>query len=433
MTCFSFQQSNMNSLQMYLKFLSNIGGYRWYFRDTLSSSVHRARISQLQRKRWFILGKSENTRARPSSRFSRLSLLRDRIMALKQCLLSCIVITISIAPLIAAWNSDIHRYESYNLERGPVIYEAYYPDNNEESRNVPEKRYFDREAVLEKTYQLPSQRLVYSESPIGFNGYPNERVLVQDTRDDLIPQAKSLDIREISSLARRAISRDLENWNTLEQYLDRVNYQDPYRRDIDPNYRIKQSIRGIEPKDSLKQNRDLRRELYEEIREEPLQVPIRLEDQRDSMRMLRVRDLTGRDPLSTFGSVPYQNQSPEPVAKAEEPMSVPIPKQIGVQEPKSDPYPTENIFAPRPQVINYIFSRKPEVPEESKTQSVPETKDTELPRNYGDNLIRDEIKKTEENKDVKVTSIEVSEVPRHKTRHHHGEWPKRDYPRHRQS
>ncbi|XP_034192958.1 uncharacterized protein LOC117610099 [Osmia lignaria lignaria] len=358
-------------------------------------------------------------------------------MALKHYLLSSIVITISIVSSIVAWNPDIHRYESFDLERGPVIYEAYYPDSNEDPRNnVQEKRYFDREAVLEKTYQLPSQRLVYPENPAGLNNYQNQReMLLRDTGDNRFsPQrnAEPLNIRELSSLARRAISRDLDSWNTLEQYLDRMKYQDPpYRRQIvDPSYRIKQSIRGIEPNlpDTLKQ--ELRRELYEEVREDPssLQVPVRSEDQRDALRTLRTRDLVGREPLPNYRSMPYQNQPPEPIAGS---------KEMGLQGSKTmDPYPAENIFAPRPQVINYIFSKKPNVPEESKTQqSKTETKETveSMPRNYGDNLIRDEIKKTEEGKDVKVTSIEISEVPRHKTRHHHGEWPKRDYSHHHQS
>lgn len=337
------------------------------------------------------------------------------------------------------------RYESFDLERGPVIYEAYYPDSNEDPRNnVQEKRYFDREAVLEKAYQLPSQRLVYPENLARFNNYQNQReLLLQDTGDNRFTSqtnAQPLNIRELSSLARRAISRDLDSWNTLEQYLDRMKYQDPpYRRQIvDPNYRIKQSIRGIEPSlpDNLKQ--EFRRELYEEVREDPssLQVPVRLEDQRDALRALRTRDLVGREPLSNYRSMPYQNQPREEIVRTGEPLNVPGSKEIGFQGSKTmDPYPAENIFAPRPQVINYVFSKKLDVPEERRTQqSTSETKETveSMPRNYGDNLIRDEIKKTE-GKDVKVTSIEISEVPRHKTRHHHGEWPKRDYSHHHQS
>ncbi|XP_076165779.1 uncharacterized protein LOC143145882 isoform X2 [Ptiloglossa arizonensis] len=356
---------------------------------------------------------------------------------------------------VFAWNPDIHRYESYDLDRGPVFYEAYYPDNNDEPRdNYQDKRFFDRGAVLEKTYQVPSQRLAYPNNVIQLDNHQiRTGSLPQDVRYDRFPpqtNQQSLDIKEISSLARRAISRDLENWNTLESYLDRAKYQDPsYRRQIvvpDSEFGLEQSVREIRPNlpNTFKDGHDLRRELYEEVQEVPADLPSRVQstdDQRilNAVRRLTARDLASRDTMRTFGAIRYQNQLPreQDIINVRGSSETNVPLPMNSQDPRSivDPYPSENIFAPRPQVINYIFSRKPVMPVENKAQSVPEAKEPtkeSVPRNYGDNLIREEMKKTQEDKEVKVASIEVSEVPRHKTRHHHGDWPKRDYSRRHQ-
>ncbi|XP_076234961.1 uncharacterized protein LOC143179550 [Calliopsis andreniformis] len=366
-------------------------------------------------------------------------------MALKvkeHLLLIATTILIGVSSVFA-WNHDIHRYESYDLDRGPVFYEAYYPDTNEEARsNYQEKRFFDRGAVLEKTYQVPSQRLTFSEDAIRRNSYQNraENLLQNVQNDRLPPQANTqpLDIKEISNLARRAISKDLENWNALENYLDRTNYQDSlYQRQMvvpEPGYRVGQSIRGFGPSlpDPSKEGRDLSRQMYEQVLVEPSD----LTDQRppDAIRRLTARDLANRDSLRALGSIPYQDHltNDQEVVRVRE-ASVPnVPLLKGTDQSNIgsvvEPYLPEDIFAPRPQVINYIFSRKPSTTVQNKAQSVSEVKEKE-PRNYGDNLIREEMKK-EESKDVKVTSIEVSEVPKHKTRHHHGEWPKRDYSKH---
>lgn len=273
-------------------------------------------------------------------------------------------------------------------------------------------------------------------------------ILQNDDRFSLESNTRSLDIQEISKIARKAISRDLENWNTLENFLDRVKDQDSFfrRRIIIPEtgYKIEQQqIRRIDPlTNSLKQQRGLRRDLYEEIQEEPLALPSRIQlDERDSIRRLTTRDLANRDTLKPVSSIQYNNNKAsrkQEVIQAirTSQLNTPLLKDANPSDSKSiiDSYSKENIFAPRPQVINYIFSRKPELTVQNKAQNLSQTKNISefMPRNYGDNLIQNEMKKTAE-KDVKVTSIEISEVPKHKTRHHHGEWPKRDYSHHHQS
>lgn len=272
-------------------------------------------------------------------------------------------------------------------------------------------------------------------------------ILQNDDRFSLESNTRSLDIQEISKIARKAISRDLENWNTLENFLDRVKDQDSFfrRRIIIPEtgYKIEQQqIRRIDPlTNSLKQQRGLRRDLYEEIQEEPLALPSIQLDERDSIRRLTTRDLANRDTLKPVSSIQYNNNKAsrkQEVIQAirTSQLNTPLLKDANPSDSKSiiDSYSKENIFAPRPQVINYIFSRKPELTVQNKAQNLSQTKNISefMPRNYGDNLIQNEMKKTAE-KDVKVTSIEISEVPKHKTRHHHGEWPKRDYSHHHQS
>lgn len=272
-------------------------------------------------------------------------------------------------------------------------------------------------------------------------------ILQNDDRFSLESNTRSLDIQEISKIARKAISRDLENWNTLENFLDRIKDQDSFfrRRIIVPEtgYKIEQQIRRIDPlSNSLKQQQGLRRDLYEEIQEEPLALPSRIQlDERDSIRRLTTRDLANRDTLKPISSIQYNDNKAsrkQEVIQAirTSQLNTPLLKNANPSDSKSiiDSYSKENIFAPRPQVINYIFSRKPELTVQNKAQNLSQTKNTSefMPRNYGDNLIQNEMKKTAE-KDVKVTSIEISEVPKHKTRHHHGEWPKRDYSHHHQS
>ncbi|KZC06507.1 hypothetical protein WN55_10418 [Dufourea novaeangliae] len=272
------------------------------------------------------------------------------------------------------------------------------------------------------TVQLENQRNLARSPPQDTQSFPPQ------TND------RSVDIKEISSLARRAITRDLENWNAIESYLDRAKYQNHplYRRRIlvpERGYGIEQTVRGIGSSlsDAFEGGRDF--ELYEEIGE---QARIRSGDRVDTVRRLTPRDLAGRD---SFGSIRYQDRASQDVEAIPVANGDSSPLEAIKNERIIEPYPTENIFAPRPQVIKYIFSKKPTTSVEAKAQTVSETKVTTkepVPRSYGDNLIREEVKE-QEGKDVKVTSIEVSEVPRHKTRHHHGEWPKRDYSKRHQS
>ncbi|EGI67447.1 hypothetical protein G5I_03840 [Acromyrmex echinatior] len=326
-------------------------------------------------------------------------------------------------------NHYLFRYVgSYNLDKGPVFYEAYYPD----TRDAEEKR-FNQNTVLETSFQVPFERIARSGTanhPVTINesfiivdneilprkqwkmtesqrnydtaselaSFSNERSTTFD--DDKNLQAAN--IEEISKLVRRAISRDLENLNTLEGYLDRTIHRPQlgiYSREINKNgedgsYIMFPVNRKFVEMDSSKQSS------FE------ASLP----------RKLDVRNAKER-PIY-FEGVNTSGRTSEMSVSGTQAIDIPLPIDI------SDSLPPENIFQPRPQMVKYTFFKKP--PRLDKQNEKPIDQST--PRTYGDDLIREEI--TNDTRDrigenVKVTSIEISEQPRHKTRHHHGEFPHR--------
>ncbi|XP_018357304.1 PREDICTED: uncharacterized protein LOC108757316 [Trachymyrmex septentrionalis] len=370
-------------------------------------------------------------------KFSRGSLLDYRIMALKRCaLLPAIVITIcldvsSITTTAAVvWNPKTSRYVgSYNLDKGPVFYEAYYPD----TRDAHEEKRFEN-TVLETSFQVPFERIAHSETtnhPVTINesfiivdneilprkqwkmtesqrnydttsdlaSFSNERSTTLD--DDKNLQASN--IEEISKLVRRAISRDLENWNTLEEYLDRTVHRPQlgiYSREINKN--------GEDGSYMFPVNRKF----------VEMDSPKRSSFEASLPQKLDVRNAKER-PMY-FEEVDTSGRTSEMSVSGTQAVDIPSPVDI------SDSLPPENIFQPRPQMVRYKFFKKPMPPRLDKQNEKPIDQST--PRTYGDDLIREEI--TNDTRDrigenVKVTSIEISEQPRHKTRHHHGEFPHR--------
>lgn len=373
-------------------------------------------------------------------KFSRGSLLDYRIMAFQRCaLLPAIIIAIclDVSSIIATaaavvWNPKTSRYVgSYNLDKGPVFYEAYYPDTH---NNHGQKPYSDQNTVLETSFQVPFERIAHSETanhPVTINEsfvIVDNEILPRkqwemigsqrnyDTASELAPfsnersttfdddkNSQTINIEEISKLVRRAISRDLENWNTLEGYLDRTVHRPQlgiHSREINKNeeggsYMFPLNRKFVEMDSS-------KRSSFE------TSLP----------RKLDVRNAKERpiyfEGVDTSGS---QNEM-----SVSETQAVDIPPPIDI----SDSLPPENIFQPRPQLVRYMFFKKPMPPRLDKQNETPIDQST--PRTYGDNLIREEI--TNDTRDrigenVKVTSIEISEQPRHKTRHHHGEFPHR--------
>ncbi|XP_012225792.1 uncharacterized protein [Linepithema humile] len=349
--------------------------------------------------------------------------------------------SVVVTAAAVAWDPKTSRYNSYNLDKGPVFYEAYYPDIRDAYQ---EKRYFDRNAVLEKSFQVPFKRLAYSAGTADRPVTSNESFVVvnneepgeqqkraesrryYDTADKTAPfqdeypstgifngdeKLESTNVEEISKLVRRAISRDLENWNALERYLDRtVNQGPPIAQ---PAVHSGENRRN---KEGNSYSFPVNRQSFDPSKQLNFELLRKLEDARQRPVYFERTDANENARTSTMSISDTQADAPA----------------IGVI---SDSLPLENIFQPRPQVIRYMFFKKPMPQPTPQLEQVKEAIDNSTPRSYGDNLIREEIadnsrgKQAEEN--VKVTSIEVSELPRHKTRHHHGEWPKRDWSAHR--
>ena len=318
--------------------------------------------------------------------------------------------------------------DSYNLDKGPVFYEAYYPN----TRDAHEKKRFDQNTVLETSFQVPFERIAHSETtnhPVTINEsfiimdneiLPRKRKMTESQRNyDITNELASFsnersttfdddknlqaaNIEEISKLVRRAISRDLENWNTLEGYLDRTVHRPQlgiYSREInkngeDGNYMFPVNRKFVEM-DSSK------------LSSFEASLP----------RKLDVRNVKER-PIY-FEGVDTSGRTSEMSVSGTQ--TVDIPSSIDI----SDSLPPENIFQPRPQMVRYMFFKKPMPPRLDKQNEKPIDQST--PRTYGDDLIREEINDARDRigENVKVTSIEISEQPRHKTRHHHGEFPHR--------
>lgn len=336
----------------------------------------------------------------------------------------------------------LHRYiGSYNLDKGPVFYEAYYPGIRDAYQ---EKSHSDRNTILETSFQVPlEKRFAYStgsaDHPISINEsfiivdneetspkeqrkaiidtianqvvpFPNERSTIFD--DDKNSQVAN--VEEISKLIRKAISRDLENWNALERYLDRTIRQDR------PISQLEMHSKKIH------KNREGDNYMFPINRETLDSSERSLIFEASLPRKLDTHD--GKESVY-FEGVDANENTMTSERSVDGAQAVDIPSLIDARV--SDSLPPENIFQPRPQLLKYMFFKRLEPPRLDKQNE----KTIDESTRTSDNLIREKItddsrsKRTEKN--IKVTSIEISELPRHKTRHHHGEWSKRDYSIHR--
>lgn len=303
-----------------------------------------------------------------------------------------------------------------------MLYEAYYPEEQESVRQSPkiyqEKRYFDRPTVPERSYQIPFE-------PYEVNSFDPE-ASAESSEDYLRLNSAGL-TAAFTGARPQAVQNDgvLNGEEELnEEYVIFGEQVSPMSREssrnlfpiaIEDDYSIPRSQAGIygngyrgEPHRFVEENRmDFRGP--EEVQ-----------------RIVPIND------EFIFGEKPTKFEEPLKNYNDREGFET---RSFGAgyeQRNRIQPVPIENIFEPRPQVINYVFSNP------KKTDTInpvedpeAEPEENEWPRNYGDNLIEEEIKKADEQElkkeEAKVTSIQVSQVPRHKIRHHHGEMPKRNW------
>jgi len=325
------------------------------------------------------------------------------------------------------------------LDKGPVIYEAYYPDTPQESSQ--EKRYFDRNTVLETSFQMPSKRFAYSiettnrpiwnnESSIESNEEKKiplrkQWKIIKTQRDynftnEFVPfhgysaaifdkdeNTQNVNVEEISNFVRKVISRNLESWTALKKYFERINnqaqplfqlktYFKNHKNEEDYSFQINQRI--------FNPSRRLSSEISQKLKTRNVRQlqPSYLEEIDGSKNTMKDKIIVNSMQATDTPSINIFSDS------------------------------TQDIFQPRPQLIKYTFFRKL-IPRFN--EGIEKMTDKSILHNYGDNLIREEIVDGSHDKqikeDIKITSIEVSKLPQHKTRHHHDEWPKRHYPIHR--
>lgn len=288
------------------------------------------------------------------------------------------------------------------MERGPVLYEAYYPE--EQEIEVPpspsiyqEKRYFDRGVIPERSHQISADPY---EIP---DNYESEFTKIREEYHR--PDSGYL---SAFTAARPQTVQNKEYIFADQPSNDQANENHFRSRKTDLSF--PESHSNFYGNDEIDQFDEENRMNYGE----------------DVQRIVPIRDeyVFGEQPAirePNFNEL-YRNFRPQ---------------NFGADYSRAKPIesmPIENIFEPRPQTLNYVFSTPTKGNVVKPVKIEPETDDNDWPRNYGDNLIQEEIVKADEqalkNEEAKIASIEVSQVPHHKIRHHHGELPKRNYNRH---
>ncbi|XP_015610497.1 uncharacterized protein LOC107275162 [Cephus cinctus] len=362
---------------------------------------------------------------------------------------------------VSAWDPRVQQYVGYDLEKGPVLYEAYYPDeqtgNEKQKSPYQEKRYFDRGTVLERSYQLPEDPY---EIPYGsINAKPSQSQLQSQAYErSNLPYTVGSDRSDQNGMAPTEYPRDFpasnnepgdglnvpsgnpayeqESRNYLRGKIENAEYlvpiRIPYIRELPATYSVPADEIIFGEPYSVEEGQveafgnsfdDPRSREYASRRRELNPIPRRgsnLENLQLRNGEVRSMDTNFRD-SPRYGGTDLRKVYNENYKE--------------FRDSPADPVPMENIFAPRPQVINYVLSPVKKSDSTISTAmpkiSTPRSEDYQRPRNYGDNLINDQIIREEENElkrdEARVASIEVSEVPRHKTRHHHGERPRRNY------
>ncbi|XP_015514055.2 uncharacterized protein LOC107220117 [Neodiprion lecontei] len=306
------------------------------------------------------------------------------------------------------------RYAGYDLERGPVLYEAYYPEEQEvesqPANTYQEKRYFDRPIVPEISYQIPSDPY---ELPYRSEVAPN--------RDEYY-QPNSAHFSAFSGTRPQTVQRNNDEQRVEEYFLGGQSVNGfPVRKNLE--FPIVNDY-------SFRESQQTRNYINRDREASPIGEQNEMDIEDEVQRIVPIDDefIFGERPVQKVPDFTesFRNPNENEVFNAQR-----VDSDLNGRE-QIQPLPMENIFEPRPQIINYVFS----TPEKTNVfkpvlDITPEFEDNDWPRNYGDNLIQDEIKRADEKElkqqEAKIDSIEVSQVPHHKIRHHHGERPKRNY------
>ncbi|XP_046753501.1 uncharacterized protein LOC124416448 [Diprion similis] len=306
------------------------------------------------------------------------------------------------------------RYAGYDLERGPVLYEAYYPEEQEAesqpANTYQEKRYFDRPIVPEISYQIPSDPY---ELP-----YHSE---VPSNRDEYY-QPNSGHFSAFTRTRPQTVQRNNDEQRVEEYFLGGHSVN---------GFPVRENLGSSIVKDySFSESQQSPYYINQDREESPIVEENEMDIEDEVQRIVPIDDqfIFGERPVKKVldFTESFRNPNQNEVFNAQS-----VDSELNVRK-QIQPLPMENIFEPRPQVINYVFST-PKNPNVLKPvlDITPEFEENDWPRNYGDNLIQDEIRQADEKElkqqEAKIDSIEVSQVPHHKIRHHHGERSKRNY------
>ena len=267
------------------------------------------------------------------------------------------------------------RYDEYDLRRGPVFYEAYYPSDGHQQESVISHAERTRRTLGTlghfDTIRIPSTNPEESTSNLS-----------------VVRKLKKF----VENLERDAVTKNAANSPVRE------NYQEAFTNDNSRSYSSADERLDEYVNLMLRAIKNGVFKISREVASEPDTTnSIRVSRQQRSGDP-RYETVRTREPQRDWNdSKRFSNDEGnyERTDDVRGPLSIQFPT------------PMENIFQPRPQVIKYVFS--------------PPNNETRI----NVNRIKNNEGKSNE-MEVGIASLEVSEVPQHKHRHHHGEKARRN-------
>ncbi|XP_043277889.1 uncharacterized protein [Venturia canescens] len=366
-----------------------------------------------------------------------MALLLNKIMDYFQFKLLILSIILCQVSGERSWGSDRARYDGYDLQKGPVFYEAYYADENQAKTTEPqqfrgnikpEEQNFNGGMMIEKMYQTAGK------SSVNRANWSPDEPRSQGTVDRFYTQQNQAPISNFDS-----------NGDNRRQMRGQGNVHFIENRRFDEEY-IKPILSAIE-----NSAREILIKEFEKVRE----MQDTIENVKTS-RSPRVVDLENR--VSDGRRIPVGN--PEPPSRSNQPNSFdqsldtgswknwrandyftdhnrledsefpnsvprkPFAPEINNFQPESSNYVKSATTAPAreqhfaPGIESPVKLPKPQ----SLTSNYWPTKDFD----YRNTETHENTRNTRKSNEIVpgVASIEISEMPRHKTRHHHGEKPR---------
>lgn len=343
------------------------------------------------------------------------------------------------------------RSDGYDLQRGPVFYEAYYPKNVESTASAQQltaveanarRRYSNAVQKIRQSLEEPAYGVRHegaSAEPRDQRSFAGDYDWSSQPSQPTDSSGSLIDIsRESNELANRIIAKGLVEslrQDTISRSAS-TNFGRPYPRN---NYEDNSNgYPGVRLDEAINVILSAVRNGALKIPEDRLIVDSTLKN--EDMRLASRERLVGSDDLAPLYRPSVRPDVSDLGEKKGAVLSAPFERTSGdeysdVRGPISGLAlgRMDNIFQPRPQVISYVFSptkASPQTTNGDMTQTRSIRSNERVTRNYGDNTVDVAVKAAASSG---IASLEVAEIPhRNKVRHHHGEKPRRDR-RHRQA